>query len=100
MVKASVLMALAMTFCTGSIVGAGGREIAAACVSCHGFEGRGGGAIPALAGRSEDDLLAAMQGFQQPGSDADGVTIMPRLMRAYDDAEIRALARYFAERAQ
>ncbi|WP_313533905.1 c-type cytochrome [Haematobacter sp.] len=72
---------------------AGGAELALACTSCHGNEGRGGGEIPPLAGRPEAELLAAMEAFRNPGTTA---TIMPRLLRAYDDAEVADLARYFA----
>lgn len=70
-----------------------GAALAAGCTSCHGAEGRGGGAIPALAGRDAQDLAARMTELRAP---IEGVTIMPRLMRAYDEAEIAALAAYFA----
>ncbi len=74
-----------------------GARLAMACGSCHGLEGRGGSAIPGLAARDETELLELMRTLRQP---ADGVTIMPRLLRAYDDAELKALASYFASLKQ
>lgn len=70
-----------------------GAALAAACISCHGDEGRGGGTIPALAGRD----MAALQTLMLTMREAQpGATIMARLMRGYDEDEIAALARYFA----
>lgn len=70
-----------------------GARLAMACGSCHGLDGRGGGAIPALAAREEQELLDLMRTLKKP---ADGTTIMPRMLRAYDDDELKALARHFA----
>lgn len=70
-----------------------GAHLAMACGSCHGVDGRGGEAISGLAGRDETELLELMRTLRQP---ADGVTIMPRMLRAYDDTELKALASYFA----
>lgn len=96
MVKSLVFMVLAGAAGVLSFVPAGwagGAQLALACTSCHGDEGRGGEEIPPLAGRAEAELLAAMQAFRQPGTTA---TIMPRLLRVYDEAEIAELAQYFA----
>lgn len=74
-----------------------GAHLAMACSSCHGLDGRGGSAIPGLAARDETELLELMRTLQEPADDA---TIMPRLLRAYDDAELQALASYFASMKQ
>ena len=71
-----------------------GRALAAACTSCHGVDGHGGQQIPALAGRPEAELLSLMEKLRAP---AEGATIMPRILRAYDDNELKALAAWFAE---
>lgn len=68
-------------------------RLAMACGSCHGLDGQRGGAIPALAGREEQELLDLMRTLKEP---ADGITIMPRILRAYNDDELKALARHFA----
>jgi cytochrome subunit of sulfide dehydrogenase len=63
------------------------------CLGCHGPEGRGSGAVPALAGREAAEIIAAMQAFQAGQRPA---TIMDRIARGYTAAEIAAVAAYFA----
>lgn len=70
-----------------------GAYLAMACASCHGPDGAGGNAIPALTGRTEAELFDTMKELQKP---ADGITIMPRILRAYDDADLKALASHYA----
>lgn len=71
-----------------------GATLAPACFSCHGDDGRGIGAIPALAGRTETELSDLLSGFAD-GSRAG--TIMPRLVSGYTAEELAALAAYFAK---
>jgi len=69
--------------------------LAASCMSCHGPDGKSSTAIPSIAGQPESRLLARLQAFK-----ADAVpeaTIMTRLIKGYDEAQMRALARWFAE---
>lgn len=71
------------------------QVLAGPCASCHGPDGRSHGAIPSIAGLDEQRAVDRMLSFR---ADADpAATIMPRLMKGYDEAEIRALARWFAE---
>lgn len=67
-------------------------QLADACSSCHGIDGRSTGAIPPLAGQSRDDLIAKLTAFR----DGENLTIMNRLARGYSDDEIAALADYFS----
>lgn len=76
---------------------ADGAQLAQACSSCHGLEGRGGESIPPLAGIPEQELLSRLKELSQP---TDEATIMPRLLRGYDDDELAALAAYFARGTQ
>ncbi len=69
--------------------------LAATCANCHGPEGRSPGAIPSIAGKPEAVIRAQLEGFRA-GEPADA-TVMPRLMRAFSDEEIAALARWFSE---
>lgn len=73
--------------------------LAAACSNCHGPDGRSTGGVPSLRGQDGAHLLQRMQAFKagQPAIDA---TVMTRLMKGYDDAEIRALAQWFAARGK
>jgi cytochrome c553 len=72
--------------------------LAGSCANCHGPNGVSPGDIPSIAGAPYDVLKAQLEAFRA-GEPADA-TIMPRLMRAYSDAEIDALARWFSEVSQ
>ena len=70
------------------------RNLAAACFTCHGTEGRSvGGVPPSLAGRDRNDLLQAMKDFKSGQRPA---TIMHQQARGYTDEELEVLATYFA----
>lgn len=64
------------------------------CLGCHGPEGRGGApGAAAINGRSPAEMIAIMTAFranERPG------TIMGRIARGYTDAEIAAVAEFFA----
>lgn len=68
--------------------------LAAACSNCHGPVDHPVPGIPSLFGQPAERLLARMQAFQ--AGTAPDATVMPRLMKGYDAAELRALARWFA----
>jgi cytochrome c553 len=73
------------------------RDLAANCANCHGTEGRAVSGMPRLAGRARGDISRAMREFRdgkRPG------TVMPQLSKGYTDAEIDAMARYFASMPQ
>ena len=69
------------------------RGLAAACAACHGTNGVSIGGPRSLAGTPRDDLAKALRAFK---SGERGGTVMPELARGYDDAEIDALAAWFA----
>jgi len=63
------------------------------CVGCHGPAGIGSSPIAPLAGRPKADIEAALVAFrknERPNS------IMGRIARGYTDAEITAVATFFA----
>lgn len=70
-------------------------QIAATCANCHGpDENHPAEGIPLLFHQPEDHLKKSLMGFKyRPSPHA---TVMPRLMKGIDDAEIAALARWFA----
>jgi len=75
---------------TGS---ARGAALAHTCVTCHGPEGHSQGAIPSLTTLSSADIMTALQAFRaetRPG------TVMHRIAKGLDDADITAVATYFA----
>ncbi len=87
--------AAAPEFAAPNLSPAGVRALAANCTPCHGPEGRpvAGSAIPALAGHARDDLVAALDAFKAGRRPA---TVMHQVAKGYSEAEIAALAAYFA----
>lgn len=92
-------MARAAALAIGLILVAGAPARAQAllaaqgCLGCHGPGGTGSTPIAALAGRPAADLVAAMDAFRAGTRPA---TIMNRIAKGYTDAEIAAMAAYFA----
>ena len=70
-----------------------GQQLSNGCTACHGVEGRGGSAVPALAGQPAADLVQKLTDFRANKGDA---TIMNRIARGFTDDEIKALADYFS----
>lgn len=70
-----------------------GAALAHTCVTCHGPEGRSQGAIPSLTTLSSADIMTALQAFR---AETRPSTVMQRIARGLDDADITAVAMYFA----
>lgn len=71
-----------------------GAALAAACVVCHGPEGRSQGAIPGLDGLPADAFRQAMQAFRTGDR---GGTVMPSIARGLAAADIEAVAAHFTK---
>lgn len=71
------------------------KSLAATCASCHGTDGRAveGSAVPGLAGMNAAYFSEQMKAFK---SGARAATVMHQLAKGYNDAQIDALAGYFA----
>jgi cytochrome c553 len=83
-----------------AIAGAGapdgrGLALANACAACHGPDGRSQGAIPSIDRLPPQEFIAVMRAFR---SEARQGTVMNRIARGLDEAEIGALADFFAAR--
>lgn len=96
---AATTTATAATTATTAATAAGLRPadielLAAGCANCHGPAGHPVAGIPPLHARDADHLLARMLAFR--AGTAAGATVMPRLMKGYDEAQLRALAEWFA----
>jgi cytochrome c553 len=90
------------TACVLALVAAGaaaqdatyGRNLASACFTCHGTDGRSVcGVPPALAGRDKGELLEMMKGFK---SGTRPATLMHQQSKGYTDQQLEAIAGYFA----
>ena len=68
---------------------------ASACLGCHlASAGRGAG-VPPLTGRNPADIVAAMQAFR---SGQRAATVMDRIAKGFSDAEVEAIATWYADR--
>ena len=68
--------------------------LAGTCFNCHGPDGRSAGAIPSLQGRSAAELRQRLHAFQR--GQAPDATVMTRLMKGYDDAQIVEIVQHVA----
>ena len=77
----------------------GVRDMAMACATCHGTRGQPvrGSAVGALAGRPSAEIAQALLQFKSGQKPA---TIMHQIAKGYSDAEIGALAEYFARQGR
>jgi cytochrome c553 len=69
------------------------RVTAATCYICHGPDGKSEHAIPGLAGQDRNYLVQAMK---EQKTAARETTVMRKYMLGYTDAEIEAMADFFA----
>jgi len=66
---------------------------AAACSGCHPSAARGSSPVTPLAGRDRAEIIKAMQDFR---SGARTGTVMDRIAKGFTDAEIQAIAAWYA----
>lgn len=71
------------------------RSLAASCANCHGTDGRAvqGSTVPALAGLDKAYVVAQMNAFK---TGARSATVMHQISKGFSDAQVDALAGYFA----
>jgi cytochrome c553 len=72
---------------------AAGKAKAKACAGCHGANGEGVKPNPALAGKSEDELVQAMKDYKS-GKRANPV--MKSMVASLSDQDMANVAAYFA----
>jgi len=75
------------------------RSLAATCGACHGTAGKAidGSTVPGLAGMPTSHFIEQMKAFK---SGARPATIMHQLAKGYSDAQIEAMAAYFAAQSK
>ena len=69
------------------------RLLASNCANCHGTDGKSQGGTPGLTGQPKAKLVEMLQEFKAGKRPA---TIMHQIAKGYSDAELDALAGYFA----
>lgn len=70
-----------------------GRNMASACSSCHGTDGKSVGGMEALAGYPKDKMIKAIDDFR---SGAKPATVMHQLAKGYKPEQIDAIATFYA----
>lgn len=81
-------------FAASNLTPLGVRSLAANCAACHGTNGNSaGGAVPGLAGMNKDYFVLQMKSFKEGRREA---TLMHQISKGYSDAEVVAMADYFA----
>ena len=81
-------------FAAPNLTPLGVRALAANCAACHGTNGNSvGGAVPGLAGANKEYFVAQMKAFKEGKREA---TVMHQIAKGYSDAEIAAIADFFA----
>jgi len=72
---------------------ASGVVLANTCFSCHGPDGNSAGAMPTIAGKSEQFIASQLRSFRAADPE---VTVMGRIAKGFSDEEIKALATFFS----
>ena len=95
MITRSLLCAWALGACSLALAQDASHVqlLASNCANCHGTDGKSQGGTPALTGQSKEKIVEMLQEFKAGKRPA---TIMHQLAKGYTDAEINALAAYFA----
>lgn len=90
---AALLLLAAAPAASQSPPPASGRTLAATCTGCHGTGGHSAGEIPSIYGKTETQLVQALQEFK---TDKRPATVMNRHAKGFSDDEIVAIAREIA----
>ena len=92
----TALLTCGLSFSVASIAGgASGEMLGNTFAGCHGTNGISNGpASPSLAGIDYDYMVESMKNFQAGERRS---TIMTRIAKGYDDADIEAMSKFFAE---
>lgn len=71
------------------------KALAATCANCHGTQGHAvdGASVPGLAGMPASYIVEQMRAFKAGTRPA---TVMHQLSKGYNDAQVDAIAAYFA----
>ncbi len=74
---------------------ASGAVLTNTCYSYHGTDGKSVGDMPTIAGKSEKFIAEKLKSFRKG---TDDPTVMNRIAKGFTDAEIEAIAKFFAKK--
>lgn len=86
---------LALMVATAHAEGPSVETIARNCMGCHGEGGVSPGNMPTIYGKSKEWTIQRLEEFRSGDREA---TIMGRIMKAFAEEDIEALAEYFSAR--
>lgn len=87
--------ALALVVATAHAEGPSVETIARNCMGCHGEDGVSPGNMPTIYGKSKEWTIQRLEEFRSGDRES---TIMGRIMKAFAEEDIEALAEYFSAR--
>jgi cytochrome c553 len=93
LLSAGTIFLLAIAAAQAAGDAAAGKAKSAVCVACHGPAGQGVAPNPALAGKSEDQLLQALEDFKSGKRDN---AVMKAMTAPLTDQDMANLAAYYA----
>ena len=95
MTKTLIAAALALAALPSHAQDSGARNLAAACAICHGTQGNPppGAPVVPLAGLPREHIASQMRAFRDGTRPA---TVMHQIAKGYSDAQIDAMAAWFA----
>ena len=93
LLSAGTIFLLAMSAAQAAGDPVAGKAKAVACAGCHGANGQGVSPNPALAGKSEDQLLQALKDFK---SGKRSNAVMKAMTAGLSDQDMANLAAYYA----
>ena len=74
---------------------ASGAVLTNTCFSCHGTDGKSVGDMPTISGKAENFIAKKLMGYKKGANDP---TVMNRIAKGFTDAEIAAIAKFFAKK--
>ena len=74
---------------------ASGAVLTNTCFSCHGTDGKSVGDMPTISGKKESFIAMKLKGFKMGRENS---TVMTRIAQGFTDAEIAAIAKFFAKK--
>ncbi|MCB1864717.1 MAG: c-type cytochrome [Chromatiales bacterium] len=91
--KFAILAAALLGVSQAALADPAATVVSAPCAGCHGTYGDSAGDAPVIAGQSEMYLVSTMTAYRDGTRYA---TIMDRIAKGYDDAQIKAMSGFFA----
>ena len=94
MARSGAIVVILLAIVAGPAGAAGPPLGASSCSGCHASNAAVETPVPRLSGRPASEIVAAMQAFRDGKRPA---TVMDRIAKGFSDAEIAAIATWYAE---